>query len=80
MVHRALPAGIYSVRWDGRDAFGRPLASGIYLYRLRAGNDQHSRRLVLPLTIPFYMDSGTIGLVTILYGMFAEIDEAFDRP
>ena len=28
------PAGSFSVVWDGRNALGRPSASGIYFYRL----------------------------------------------
>lgn len=32
-----LNAGKYAVRWDGRDEFGRSVASGAYLYRLQAG-------------------------------------------
>jgi hypothetical protein len=38
----------YTVHWDGRDASGRDLASGVYLYRLRAGEQQvETRRLLL---------------------------------
>ena len=42
-------AGTHSVRWDGRDDAGRELASGVYLYRLRAGDGQQTktRKLVL---------------------------------
>ena len=29
-------AGVNTVRWNGRNAFGNAVASGIYLYRLRA--------------------------------------------
>jgi len=43
--HRS--AGIHQVRWDGRDAEGRSMASGVYLYRLRAGNYEKTRSLVL---------------------------------
>ena len=39
--------GSYQVRWDGRDQAGTAAASGIYLYRLRAGNFQQQRRLTL---------------------------------
>jgi len=40
-------AGTYQVRWDGRDAGGQSLASGIYLYRLRAGRQVMTRKLLL---------------------------------
>ena len=41
------PAGVYTVRWDGRDDRGQALASGVYLYRLQAGDRAETRRLVL---------------------------------
>ena len=41
------PAGAYAVHWDGGNARGRELASGIYLYRLRAGAHVDTRRLLL---------------------------------
>jgi len=42
-------AGAYTIRWDGRDDDGHELASGVYLYRLRAGDGQQveTRKLVL---------------------------------
>ena len=40
-------AGSYTVRWDGRDEAGRELASGLYLYRLRAGDRVETRKLLL---------------------------------
>jgi len=40
-------AGIYSVQWDGRDNADRALATGMYIYRLRAGDRVESRRLLL---------------------------------
>lgn len=40
-------AGTYTVRWDGRDDQGRELASGLYLYRLQAGIQVETRKLVL---------------------------------
>jgi hypothetical protein len=35
--------GSHHVRWDGKDNNGHPVASGIYLYQLRAGAWTHSR-------------------------------------
>ena len=32
-------AGAYALHWDGRDDGGRELASGVYVYRLQAGNE-----------------------------------------
>jgi len=41
------PAGAHGVVWDGTDDDGRPMASGIYLYRLRSDNESHSRKMSL---------------------------------
>jgi len=40
-------AGTYSVRWDGRDAAGRAVASGTYFYRLVTGGLVQTRAMVL---------------------------------
>ena len=41
-------AGFYRVTWDGRDAYGRQVASGVYLYRfVSAGLVQTNRMLLL---------------------------------
>jgi hypothetical protein len=47
LVNEALPPGQYSVVWNGRDDFGRPLASGVYFYQLKAGDVQQVKRLIL---------------------------------
>jgi glucose/arabinose dehydrogenase len=39
--------GSRQVVWDGRDERGQPAASGVYLYRLRAGGMVQTRRLIL---------------------------------
>ncbi len=41
------PSGVHSVRWDGRNNYGQLVASGIYLYELRAGNVHQVRQLIL---------------------------------
>ena len=40
-------AGGYTVQWNGRDERGRSLASGVYLYLLRAGAQVEMRKLLL---------------------------------
>jgi hypothetical protein len=42
-----LPAGTYSVTWDGRGMDGKPLASGMYFAKLRLGARAHVRKMVL---------------------------------
>lgn len=41
------PVGEHEVTWDGRDESGRPLASGIYLYRFHGGDVVETHRMVL---------------------------------
>ena len=39
--------GRHEVVWDGQDDEGRPVASGVYTYRLRAGQQTRARRMIL---------------------------------
>lgn len=39
-------AGQHALRWDGRDAFGRTVVSGTYLYRLVAGQNEATRKMI----------------------------------
>jgi hypothetical protein len=39
--------GSHTVTWDGLDASGNPVSSGVYLYRLQAGGKVQSRRMLL---------------------------------
>ncbi len=47
LVDGPLPAGEHRMRWNGEDARGEPVASGVYLLRLRAGAKERSQRLIL---------------------------------
>ncbi len=47
LVHDFQRAGEYTVQWDGRDEQGRVVASGIYLYQMRANGQVQTRRMVL---------------------------------
>jgi len=41
------PAGPGTLRWNGRDAAGRSVASGVYHARLRAAGKTQTTKLVL---------------------------------
>jgi flagellar hook assembly protein FlgD len=45
LINTRQPAGLKSVMWDGRDEFGKEVSSGIYIYRLQAGESAQSRKL-----------------------------------
>jgi hypothetical protein len=47
LIDDVRPSGSQSVSWDGRDSAGRVAASGVYFYRLRAGNFDQSRKMLL---------------------------------
>lgn len=42
-----LAAGRHTLSWEGRDFRGDPVASGVYFYRLRAGDYEQTRKMVL---------------------------------
>jgi choice-of-anchor B domain-containing protein len=47
VLDRELPAGLHEAEWDGRDDDGRGVASGVYFYRMHAGERTETRRMVL---------------------------------
>lgn len=47
LVDEDRDAGRYSTVWNGRSANGDPVGSGVYFYRLTAGNDTVTRKMVL---------------------------------
>jgi hypothetical protein len=47
LVHRSLPAGNYSARWDGTDESGSTVPEGTYIYSLTVGGKVVSGKMTL---------------------------------
>jgi flagellar hook assembly protein FlgD len=47
LVNERQETGYHSAVWDGRDNAGNQVASGIYLYRIQAGEFVNVRKMVL---------------------------------
>jgi hypothetical protein len=47
LIDGPLRAGAHLIRWDGTDDRGAALSSGVYIYRLRAGDQEAVGRVVL---------------------------------
>ena len=47
LVNGSLPSGSHSKIWDGKNQTGQQVASGVYLYELKAGNRSLTKRLTL---------------------------------
>jgi hypothetical protein len=47
LVDSALEPGSHRIHWDGRNDRGEPAPSGIFLYRLKSGGVDHTRKMVL---------------------------------
>ena len=46
LVDGILPPGEYDVTWDATDKTGQRVATGIYLYRLRVGDERKSKKML----------------------------------
>ena len=47
LVNESQEKGQYSVEWNGQDKNGNPVSSGTYFYRLKAGKEMISKKMVL---------------------------------
>lgn len=47
LVHERQSARTYKIQWDGQDNSGKPVVSGVYLYRLKAGSLIQTRKMLL---------------------------------
>ena len=47
LVDRRIAAGIHTVRWDGKNDSGERVSSGVYFYRLTAGEKSFVKKMVL---------------------------------
>jgi glucuronoarabinoxylan endo-1,4-beta-xylanase len=58
--------GAYSVRWDGSNSMGQKVAPGTYFYRMRAGSESQTRKMIFT--------GGGHGAIPLQSGSVAPID------
>lgn len=46
LVNKEYPAGSYQVTWDGTSSTGQPVSTGVYLYRLTAGDFVKTKKMI----------------------------------
>jgi len=47
LVNEYKEAGFYTIQWDGKNQAGRRVASGTYIYQMRAGGFIQSQKMVV---------------------------------
>jgi flagellar hook assembly protein FlgD len=47
LVNAQQPAGYHTAVWDGRDNSGRLVPTGVYHYRIQAGNFTMTKRMLM---------------------------------
>ncbi len=45
--HKLMRAGAHEIVWDGKDNFGNPVGTGLYVYRLNAGDKSAVQKMML---------------------------------
>ncbi|MBW7997550.1 MAG: T9SS type A sorting domain-containing protein [Candidatus Glassbacteria bacterium] len=47
LVNESKSEGSYQIQWDGSDNYGRKVSSGVYFYRIKAGEFSQTRKMVI---------------------------------
>ncbi|MBN1397427.1 MAG: PQQ-binding-like beta-propeller repeat protein [Bacteroidetes bacterium] len=47
LVNEQKPAGTYTIEWNGKNSKGQPVGSGMYYYRLQAGQYTETKKMIL---------------------------------
>jgi hypothetical protein len=47
LINEKMPAGMHTLKWDGRNVNQRQVGSGIYLLILKAGNETTAKKMAL---------------------------------
>ena len=47
LVNDIKQAGFYNLIWDGRDERGKPVPSGVYIYKIDTDNHSNSKQMIL---------------------------------
>lgn len=47
LIDEMKPAGKYNIAWDGRDNFGNRVVSGVYFYKIIAGNFVQTKKMIM---------------------------------
>lgn len=47
LLNRYMPKGAYSINWNGKDERGSKVSAGVYLYSMKSGEYQHTKKMIL---------------------------------
>ncbi len=47
LANGPMPAGYHSIEWNSTNDAGQPVSSGVYLYRLTAGEFVETKKMIL---------------------------------